>query len=244
MTAPKKRPAKKKAAKKRPAKKKTAEKISKKRPAKKPAQTKKKTARGRPPGEQQQMPFEGDDTSADMHYPAGTIAGMLMITTRRLRQLAAEGIVPKSTRGRYPLEGCVKGYVQYLQKMRQSSDEQSKESTRLTRARADDIELELQLKQGKIYRREVVDEALFQACTGLIAMLDGSASRIATQLGGGASLRKRLVEEFREIRNQYASSLREFSGRLRADGWDRRPTTRSRARSVGTRKPRAAARKP
>ena len=194
-------------------------------------------------GENGQLPFEMDATQTDLTYPAGTIAEMLLITDRRLRQLAAEDIVPKATRGRYPLVGCVQGYVSYLQKLRDSTDERSNEATRLTGLRADTYEIELQTKRQQLYKREVIDQALFKACTQLTAMLDGTASRIASQLGGGAALRKRLVAEFHEIRSQFAASLREFSEHLRSDGWNRRATSRPRARKVGKRASSTAGRK-
>lgn len=195
------------------------------------------------PGENGQLPFEMSATQTDLTYPAATIAEMLLITDRRLRQLAVEEIIPKATRGRYPLVGCVQGYVQYLQHLRVSTDERSQEHTRLTSARADTYEIELQIKRQQLYKRDVIDQALFSVCAQLTAMLDGTASRIASQLGGGATLRKKLVTEFHEIRTQFAAGLREFSEHLRSDGWNNRPTTRPRARKVGKRKSRTATRK-
>ena len=237
----------KKPSKKSAKKKATAKRPSKKKVTKKPANA--KTGRGHKgegaetPAGTQQFPFEGDDTQVDMLYPAGTIADMLGITDRHLRRLAEEGIVPKATRGRYPIKGCVQGYITYLQALRVSTDERSGEATRLSKVRADTYELELQIKKQQLYKREVIDQALFKVCAQLTAMLDGTASRIASQLGGGAALRKRLVEEFYEIRSQFAAGLREFSEHLRADGWNDRPTARRRARKVGKRKPRTTARK-
>lgn len=188
------------------------------------------------PAATQQLPFEGGATQVDLLYPAGTIADMLGITDRHLRRLVTESIVPKATHGRYPLRGCVHGYVRYLQALRVSTDEHSGEKTRLTKARAETYELELAEKRGDLYPRAVVDQALFESCTTLTAMLDGSASRIASQLGGGAALRKRLLDAFREIRMQYAAGLREFSERLQQDGWDRRPAAKHRTRRVGKKK--------
>lgn len=199
-----------------------------------------------PPLEENQtalLPFEGDETQRELLYPAATIAEMLGITDRHLRRLANEGIIPKATRGRYPLTGCVQGYIRHLQQLKMGTDERVQEATRLSRVRADSYELELQIKNKKLYRADVIDQALFHVCTDLTAMLQGSASRIASQLGGGATLRKRLVDEFYEIREQFAAGLREFSGRLRKDGWDSRPATRPGAGRVGKKKSRTAKRK-
>lgn len=43
------------------------------------------------------------------------IARLLGLTERRLQQLAKDGIIQKSGRGRYPLAGSVRGYINYLQ---------------------------------------------------------------------------------------------------------------------------------
>ena len=184
----------------------------------------------------QQLPLEGAQTKQELLYPSATIAMLLMITDRRLRQLAQEGIVPKATHARYPLVGCVQGYVKYLQQLKSGTDERASEATRLTKVRADSYELDLLIRNREVYQKREVDEALFTVATTLTAMLDGSASRIASQLGGGAVLRKKLIDEFRDIRKQFAAGLRDFSGRLRVDGWDRRPAAKHRARRVGKKK--------
>ncbi len=184
----------------------------------------------------QQLPLDGPETKQELMYPAGTIAHLLMITDRRLRQLAQEGLVPKATRGRYPLVGCVQSYIKYLQQLKMGSSERSDEATRLTRVRADKHELDLREKTGELYKREVVDQALFDVATNLAAMLDGSASRIASKVGGGAELRKRLVEEFHDIRRQFAAGLCDFSERLKTDGWNLRAATKPRPRRVGKKK--------
>ena len=47
-------------------------------------------------------------------YPAATMAKLLMLTPRRLQQLATEGIIPKVERGRYELAPVVQAYIHYL----------------------------------------------------------------------------------------------------------------------------------
>jgi hypothetical protein len=46
-------------------------------------------------------------------YPAKEIAELLMISTRRLNQLAAEGIVPKPVAGRFDLVASVQGFIRH-----------------------------------------------------------------------------------------------------------------------------------
>jgi hypothetical protein len=52
---------------------------------------------------------------AGNEYSGALIAKLVCITERRLQQLAREGVIPKSSRGKYPLIGAVQGYVRYLQ---------------------------------------------------------------------------------------------------------------------------------
>ncbi len=47
-------------------------------------------------------------------YPIDTICKMLDLTDRRVQQLAKEGVLPKTEKGKYDLVGCVRGYVHYL----------------------------------------------------------------------------------------------------------------------------------
>lgn len=45
------------------------------------------------------------------------LAKLLGLTTRRIQQLAADGVIPKGgVRGEYVLAGSVRGYINYLQK--------------------------------------------------------------------------------------------------------------------------------
>lgn len=196
-----------------------------------PAKTKKKASKQKP-GTNGELPLDGEGTSQDLQYPAKAIAEMLGITDRHLRRLASEGVVPKATRGRYPLKGCVRGYIEHLQKVQASAEKRTQEHTRLNAVRADTYELDLQKKRGELYDRETVDEALFQVMTLFIAMLDGSASRISGKLGGGATLRNKLVDEFRNIREQLATGLREFSELVETGSWNRATAAKPKSRRV------------
>jgi phage terminase Nu1 subunit (DNA packaging protein) len=52
------------------------------------------------------MPVKSNDL-----VPASEIGRVLGLTVRRVGQLAAEGIIPKASRGRFPLGRSVQGYV-------------------------------------------------------------------------------------------------------------------------------------
>jgi len=96
-------------------------------------------------------------------YPAGTIAKLLMITPRRLQQLAKEGHVPKAERGRYELVAAVQGYVRFLRDRAVAGDAggggEAQDRVRLVRARADIAEFEARRLEGELVPVEEVGEA-------------------------------------------------------------------------------------
>lgn len=51
---------------------------------------------------------------ASGEYSAAIIARLLELTERRVQQLAREGIIPRGSRGKYPLIGVIRAYVRYL----------------------------------------------------------------------------------------------------------------------------------
>lgn len=87
-------------------------------------------------------------------YPVGTIAKLLMITERRVQQLSAEGVIPKSERGRYELAPAVQGYIRYLQErsvqVNAGPVDYHQEKALLTKTQRETAELELSLLRGDI----------------------------------------------------------------------------------------------
>jgi phage terminase Nu1 subunit (DNA packaging protein) len=87
-------------------------------------------------------------------YPAKTIAKLLMLTERRVQQLAKEGVVPKAERGRYELAPAVQGYIRYLQDRAAGAAPQAGtidyhvEKARKTKAEADIAEIEAAKRRG------------------------------------------------------------------------------------------------
>jgi phage terminase Nu1 subunit (DNA packaging protein) len=81
-------------------------------------------------------------------YPLATIAKLLMLTDRRVQQLAKEGHIPRAERGRYELVPAVQGYVRYLRDRAINGDVgeggEASDRARLIKARADIAEMEAQ----------------------------------------------------------------------------------------------------
>ena len=113
-------------------------------------------------------------------YPASTIAKLFNLSERRIRQLAKEGIIPKTERGKYELVGAVQGYVAYLQDRAlgqevKTTDIQA-QRLRLIKAQADDKELELQAKRGELLPanevKAVWSRLVIATKTGFLALPD------------------------------------------------------------------------
>lgn len=88
-------------------------------------------------------------------YPVTTIAKLLMLSERRVQQLTAEGVIPKSERGRYELAPAVQGYIRFLQERTMGNNEKMPidyhvEKARLTKAQADAAELDFARAKGEI----------------------------------------------------------------------------------------------
>lgn len=76
------------------------------------------------------------------------VSKFLNITARRVQQLAAEGHIPRAERGKYHLVGAIRGYLKFLQERvdGRGDDERQK----LTRLQAEDLELRLAERRGRL----------------------------------------------------------------------------------------------
>ncbi len=75
------------------------------------------------------------------------IARVLLLTERRVQQLASEGIIPKASRGQYDFIESVRGYIRHLRDQIEPNRSNKvtildDERARLTRARASIAELD------------------------------------------------------------------------------------------------------
>lgn len=101
-------------------------------------------------------------------YPAKTIANLFNLTDRRIRQLAAEGVIPPPENGKYELIGSVQGYIRYLQERAFSKDlrdtDTHAQAVRVKKLTGDKLELEL-----AALRNEVLDtQWVIALCSQLV----------------------------------------------------------------------------
>jgi phage terminase Nu1 subunit (DNA packaging protein) len=91
---------------------------------------------------------------AENAQSADVLAKLLDITERRVRQLSAEGIIPKVARGRYEMVGAVRGYIRYLRDLSLKGEvgpaDYGIERARLVKAKADLAEMEASQMRGEL----------------------------------------------------------------------------------------------
>lgn len=136
-------------------------------------------------------------------YPVATIAKLLLLTDRRVQQLTKEGVIPKAERGRYELAPAVQGYVRYLQdRSHRGSDspiDYHAEKARLTKAQADQAEIDLAKARGDVCSVEQVERNL----SGLFAQVQTNIrnvpDRVVSSLIGMTDEREFKTVLLREI---------------------------------------------
>lgn len=82
------------------------------------------------------------------------IAKLLMLTPRRVNQLAQQGVIPKEAEGKYEMIGAVQGYISYLKERATDQVEGiisiSESKQRKMAAEAQMAELQYKLESGKV----------------------------------------------------------------------------------------------
>lgn len=97
-----------------------------------------------------------------MSIPVKQLAALLNLSTRRVQQLANDGIIYRDEHGKYDLVRSVRSYIRYLQDRSIGRDagpiDSHKERARLLRAQADKTELEVRTLRGVLIPAEQVEK--------------------------------------------------------------------------------------
>lgn len=144
---------------------------------------------------------------------AATLAAAFGITARRVQQLAADGVLPKSGRGKYPLVEAVRAYVAHALAGQSATNEPDDlvearrlllvEQTRRERRQND-------LAEGRMIPRADVEQAQVTALAAVIGLVESLPGRTAGQLAGmshAAEIRMYLLGEVRQVRQLMAERL-------------------------------------
>ena len=157
-------------------------------------------------------------------YNAEFLGKLWDVTPRYVRQLAKEGVIPKSARGKYPLLSATTAYVKHLRDRNQqgytSNDDFNKEKHLKLAAERKLAEMEVDEKEGKIIAVELVAKEWESEAARIRAKLLAMPNKMAPRMRGISSLpeiRALIKEEVYEV-------LRELSAE------DDEPATRKKRR--------------
>jgi hypothetical protein len=151
---------------------------------------------------------------AGNEYSGALIAKLLCITERRLQQLAREGTIPKTSRGKYPLIASVQGYVRFLQTSGAQEEgvrdpEKMKPFERRAWYQGEMEKLQLAQVRGELVPAIEV-EAKFAELLKAIAHFLETLPDLLERAGGSASMLKVLEVELDKLReSMYAQVVEE-----------------------------------
>lgn len=144
--------------------------------------------------------------------PLDTICKLLDLTPQRVNQLAKEGVIPKVERGRYELVPVVRAYIQYLRmgnlKRDLPEDDYTTHRMRLTRAKADIMEMEKAQMEEKLIPAEDIETAWLEATTNMRAKMLSLPTKTAAEVFAAESisevkniLKEQIYEALTELEN-------------------------------------------
>lgn len=99
--------------------------------------------------------------------PVSSLAKLFNLTSVRIQQLASDGIVIRTSRGRYDLWSSISNYIEYLQERRvnqwddesENPTELKKQQLRRTKEEADKLELANAKTRGELIEKSEVIKA-------------------------------------------------------------------------------------
>lgn len=120
------------------------------------------------------------------------VANFLMLSDRRVQQLAKSGYIPKAARGKYDLKAAIQGYIGFLKAQIEEGDldgedgdlgdGSNRHKNRLLKARADKAEMELQELRGEVVKVEDVITLVASEYAGVRSALEGVPAKCANRL--------------------------------------------------------------
>lgn len=129
---------------------------------------------------------------------------LLMLTPVRIRQLVAEGHIPKAARNQYNLVGLVQGYIKFLRDEDRRSTKNAAENS-LKVARQREVELRIAVQTRALIELsehyEIVDE--------LLGLLIAGLSSLPARVTKDIALRRTIETECDRIRSDLSKRSEE-----------------------------------
>jgi phage terminase Nu1 subunit (DNA packaging protein) len=119
--------------------------------------------------------------------PATTLAKIIGVTDRQIRNLADEGVLIKTAHGKYNLVESMKNYITMLKTSKEiqkkSTDyDLDEEKAKHERLKIQKTEIELQITRGQLHAAEDVEQVMSDMLTYFRTKIMGLPSKLAPQL--------------------------------------------------------------
>lgn len=137
------------------------------------------------------------------------VGDFLGLTPRRIRQLAACGVVERLGRGRYALEASVRGYVSWLQAKLEDGREgaPSDAQARLMAARADLAELALEEKRAELLPADDIQAAV----DALMGAISGRLLKVPTEVSNALATAEEPSECHKLVQSAFHDALSDIA---------------------------------
>ena len=147
-------------------------------------------------------------------YTRRLIAQVLGISEKRVKQLTDDGIISEFSHGHYKLLPAVQGYIGYLQSLISDSDDGSNyniEKARLTKAKREDAELNLQVKRNELHRSADVEFVLTNMLVAFKAKLNVLPHKVLPDLMNVPSGTETIDHFVAVLKKEVAEALEELA---------------------------------
>lgn len=143
-------------------------------------------------------------------YDVKAVARFLDLSERRVRQLRDEKIIEEAAPGLYDLKATNHKYINYLRKRNPESDENinyNTERAKLIRAKRQNEELDLKLKEGRLHEAEVIETVMKNTLVNFKTRLMAIPAKLSPVLAKKTDR----AEIFKLIKAQIDESLEELA---------------------------------
>lgn len=134
------------------------------------------------------------------------LADLLMLTPRRVQQLAAEGVIPAATDGLYSVPDAVRGYSRWLQDAPQRAPQGREAARALTQARTRMIEAQIAREAARLVPAAEVLAYTYWFCGTLIDRIRELPGRLGMAEGDAIRTQAAIDRIAREVTEKMRSA--------------------------------------
>jgi len=141
-----------------------------------------------------------------------TLAKLLMLSTRQIRNLTRDGVIPRLRNGTYATGPSIQAYFSHLEQAAERRHARSADLDRLRSARAREIELRIAEKEKRLCDTEMV----FNAIREILNVVRDEFGPLAANFTAGPEKRARLQGELDDIFARADARIRNQETRIAA----------------------------